>query len=170
MSYEFATECGLSKDRIHNIAESVAELLNYEPGDDLEPVVLGLGGGLFSVGDDEFDVTVDGSIRVDAPANFQIYVAEYSGPLRSRFTIAHELGHYFLHFDPDLGPMKAARYGTGRVEWEANWFAAGFLMPETKFRGALDAADGYLMDVSSEFRVSLSAAEIRAKNLGLDVA
>ena len=51
-----------------------------------------------------------------------------------RFSIAHELGHYFIdgHLD-HIGGSHASRAGfvsTDRYEREADFFAAGLLMPE----------------------------------------
>jgi Zn-dependent peptidase ImmA (M78 family) len=94
---------------------------------------------------------------------------------RDRFTIAHELGHFFLHFPkvqsahPDDG-MKAYRWVESsdttnqRCEWEANWFAASFLMPETLFRKL------YVNDIAhcaAAFDVSEKACKVRASSLGL---
>jgi len=67
---------------------------------------------------------------------------------RKNFTIAHELGHYFLNhklhsssfecFEDDITEDKQA---TKNIEHEANHFASCFLMPEQKiisaFRGIL---------------------------------
>jgi Zn-dependent peptidase ImmA (M78 family) len=63
--------------------------------------------------------------------------------------------------------MRALRYGTGREEWEANWFSAAFLMPEEEFRSAFNAHDGDLSEVASIFSVSIAAAKVRATAIGL---
>ena len=98
---------------------------------------------------------------------------------RYRFTVAHELGHLFLHFPivsetaPDSG-MIATRWvdETGdseqlkRAEWEANWFAAAFLMPSNAFQSMLRSFSGNIVHVAARFGVSVQAAEIRAKTLG----
>ena len=99
-------------------------------------------------------------------------------PTRQRFTIAHELGHLFLHYPialkshPGL-PMVATRWvGEGdavhqRSEWEANWFAAAFLMPSEKF--VLYYEDHAPAQCAKKFDVSLPAVENRAKSLGLKI-
>ena len=61
--------------------------------------------------------------------------------------------------------MVAQRFGSTRVEWEANWFAAGFLMPAAEFTSVCRAAD--LAEAARHFKVSVPAAEARAKALGL---
>jgi Zn-dependent peptidase ImmA (M78 family) len=64
-----------------------------------------------------------------------------------RFSISHELGHYFLpgHVDQILtAGVHVSRAGfitADPYELEADHFAAGLLMPETPFRKALDRYD-----------------------------
>jgi Zn-dependent peptidase ImmA (M78 family) len=93
---------------------------------------------------------------------------------RDRFTIGHELGHYVLHYlypqakGSTVSPTKADRYGTGRTEYEANWFAASFLMPHEAFKIAYNSARGNLCEVAEKFHVSLSAASVRARALTLE--
>lgn len=60
--------------------------------------------------------------------------------------------------DPDLQ----------RCEWEANWFAASFVMPESRFRASFN--QGGVPAVVSEFGVSEKAAMVRAKSLDLQAA
>lgn len=54
-----------------------------------------------------------------------------------RFTIAHEIGHYILHYDRDKdNGMYAHREhvkGKNDAENEADYFAANLLMPKEKF-------------------------------------
>ena len=73
-----------------------------------------------------------GSLLVHDITDFTIILPSFTSRLRDRFTIGHELGHYFLHSSQGQRPILASRYGSGRLEWEANWFSAGFLMPEEK--------------------------------------
>ena len=64
-----------------------------------------------------------------------------------RFSVSHELGHYFLpgHVDHVLkdGPhvSRAGFVTNDSYELEADHFAAGLLMPETPFRRAMDRYD-----------------------------
>lgn len=74
----------------------------------------------------------------------QILVNSNDKPFRKRFTIAHEVGHYLLHFgekdgelvDHDLDLFRDAENNSS--EWakeiEANQFAAALLMPADKVR------------------------------------
>ncbi|MEH2508588.1 Zn-dependent peptidase ImmA (M78 family) [Bradyrhizobium sp. AZCC 1578] len=173
MTYSAPIECGLSKAAVDSVAASVAEHLNYKPGQDLEPVVERLGGKIRIQDVLDFNRQSSGSIRIEAQGNFQIFLASHTGPTRDRFTIAHELGHYFLHYiyPNQLGrhveKLEAQRYGTGRVEWEANWFAAGFLMSATLFREQFEQLHGSTPLLADKFGVSNEAAQIRIKALDL---
>ena len=75
--------------------------------------------------------------------SIRVFVEQSDPPYRKRFSIAHELGHHFLHLlsdgeivdshsdmfrekEPTSGYMSKRRL----QEVEANWFAASLLMPE----------------------------------------
>ncbi|RWC47514.1 MAG: ImmA/IrrE family metallo-endopeptidase [Mesorhizobium sp.] len=81
-----------------------------------------------------------------------------AGRTRARFTIAHELGHYFLGHEGHRRRNLKGVYATSierAEESEANIFASYFLVP-TKL--AWDAKSPE--DISDRFQVSLQAAEI----------
>jgi Zn-dependent peptidase ImmA (M78 family) len=171
--YNEPKECGLSKLTVDKLAANVASQVGYKPGADLYPIVKKLGGkidisDLWSVSD-----ATSGAITIDEDGSFIISLASHTGAVRDRFTIAHELGHYVLHYlwpkqnGKYTGAIKARRYGTGRVEWEANWFAAGFLMPEPAFRAAWKELKGVLHLVANRFEVSSEAAGVRAETFDL---
>ena len=158
--------CNASKAAILAAGEKFACDAGLQPGDPLEPLVERLGGKVCYKALDEADFD-DGSIVVECSGKFTITLPTYTGAARDRFTIAHELGHYFLHFPRCCGPMAARRYGSDRVEWEANWFAAGLLMPSAQFRTAFEAWAGDMDKIAALFGVSTQAVTIRAKTLGL---
>lgn len=173
MDYRAPTECGLSKAAVDDIASGIAEHFDYHPGAPLEPIVRKMGGKISIQNILDFNRIPSGSIRVDAVGRFEIFLASHTGPNRDRFTIAHELGHYVLHYlyprqnGADIQALEAQRYGSGRVEWEANWFAAGFLMPAGKFAERYRILNGVLPLLADEFGVSVEAARIRAEFVGL---
>jgi hypothetical protein len=158
--------CNASKAAIIAAAEKFAREVELQPGEPLEPLVERLGGQVCykPLDDADFD---DGSIVVECQGRFTITLPTYTGAARERFTIAHELGHYFLHFPRCGAAMAAKRYGSDRVEWEANWFAAGLLMPSAQFREAWQTYAGDIGKVAALFGVSPRAATIQARNLGL---
>jgi len=107
-------------------------------------------------------------------------------PVRQRFTIAHELGHFILHnsndprevfVDHNTFPLfrdENSSTGASIIEQQANAFAAALLMPE-KFVTAeiknlnLDLTDESpaLTELAKKFDVSLMAMSIRLVNLHL---
>ena len=88
---------------------------------------------------------------------------------RQRFTIAHELGHYFLNH---RGRTFAEPGSDGRQERDAELFAACLLMPEAWLRDEWAAYAGNAENrprvLAEFFDVSLAALEIRVRELGLD--
>lgn len=108
---------------------------------------------------------------------------ESESPLRVRFTIAHELGHYELHRDKsDLFVDKQFIYrsldsnNTAEkkiMEQEANYFASAILIPTNLLRAEIEktnfdlATENAIEDLASTFDVSTTAMSIRISNLGL---
>ncbi|MEX2581150.1 MAG: ImmA/IrrE family metallo-endopeptidase [Verrucomicrobiales bacterium] len=164
-----AEPTGRSQEYIGQLAGRIAGKLDYKAGDELIPIVTERLGGKV-----EFrswkEGRVDGAIHVRGPRDFTIFLSPFTGPLRDRFTIAHELGHYFLHSLVGEKPIKINREGSGRVEWEANWFAAGFLMPEEVFRNMWSDTGGRVPALASNFNVSTQTIRIRAQVLGLQAS
>lgn len=170
-TYQSPTSTNLPKASIFKLAEHVAKQLEFRPGGDLRPVVEKLDGRIRYI-DWDAEISKTGSIVVEGDGSFVINLPYHTSPQRDRFTIAHELGHLVVHFlwkrhqKEKIPNLQAARDGTGREEWEANWFAAAFLMPEAAFRTAYNKHND-IVRVAQIFDVSLAAAEVRAKGLGL---
>lgn len=92
-------------------------------------------------------------------------------PKRQQFTMAHELGHYFLHRETigeidDSILFRADGFGEPGPEREANLFAAELLMPDEEFLGSIRKFNGNVDDISNYFGVSSLAVRIRADSLG----
>lgn len=166
-SFRSARPCGANKSSIEAFASKFAKNVGFKPGAAIDDVVERLGGRIVYQSFGDLGQSAEESIRVFSTNDFEISLPDYTSPERDRFSIAHEIGHYILHFPMDPSqPMVAARYGSNRVEWEANWFAAGFLMPEQIFRRRFTGAKGSVSDVARYFKVSYAAARARAKSLG----
>lgn len=159
--------CNLPRAEIEALAERVAEHFGL-PDCSLGDVVRRLGGKI------KYEPLLDlcpedGSIIVRARNDFTIVLPVETGECRDRFTIAHELGHYFLHSNQGARPGIARRRAESeRLEWEANWFAGALLMPAQKFRLSHKKHGGELRRVAVDFGVSQAACQVRAKVLGLD--
>lgn len=162
-----------SRVDVSALAADVARELGFGPGETIEPIVERLGGEIVygDLGEDDSD---SGSIRIE-PSKFTINIPLNTSPLRDRFTIAHELGHYVLHYllhnrkatGKKITHMRAQRYGSDQTEFEANWFAAAFLMPTDTFRAVYASLGGDILKVAEHFNVSPSAARVRAQSLSL---
>lgn len=115
------------------------------------------------------------SLYVRGNYDFTVYLPTHTSQLRDRFTIAHELGHYFLHHRaPDqhlVGKRTATftRLGRNVPETQANVFASNLLMPAAPFKAAFDELGKDLVAVADRFEVSVPAARVRAEFLGLPV-
>lgn len=91
-----------------------------------------------------------------------------------RFSVAHELGHYFLDGHPDqvlkngVHESRAGFVSPDPYELEADSFAAGLLMPSTLFRRALNKHQSGLAAIEALAEVcktSLTATAIRYAEL-----
>lgn len=104
-----------------------------------------------------------------------IVVNSRHAKVRQRFTVAHEIGHYFLHSKKDVfidgfvfhrnNPQpQGINY---QEEREANSFAAGLLMPSNLVREYMEKHDPRsFKEIAEEFEVSPQAMEYRLQNLG----
>jgi Zn-dependent peptidase ImmA (M78 family) len=157
--------CNQTKVDIDRLAEKAATEMLAPAGDILE-LTKKLGGRIHyhSI----FENTELDTIFVHGMYDFDIVLPDHSTPRRDRFTIAHELGHFFLHSWMGERPLKAARNGSDRAEWEANWFAAGLLMPKAKFKSA-HSEKRSLSWLADRFEVSEHAAKIRCAVLNLAI-
>jgi len=115
---------------------------------------------------------VDGKIYKDKSGNVCIEYDSSVHPNRQRFTIAHELGHYFKGhladktlFRDSLQNFNLDNYDIYEVE--ANNFAADILMPKDKIDFLL-YKEGItsIEEMAHLLRVSQTAMMYRLKNLG----
>lgn len=166
MELELATPIGKSRSDIEQIATTKIKEWGYQVGNDLKPIVEGkLGGRVIELDSDEWMETQEASVCVFGERNFAIFLGEFLGTHRMRFSIAHELGHYVLHSNEGRRKIRANRSGKTAEEREANQFAAAFLMPETEFKEEYKRVNGRIYSLAGKFRVSPEAIDYRAKNL-----
>ncbi|MCW7482273.1 ImmA/IrrE family metallo-endopeptidase [Leptospira kanakyensis] len=163
--YDQATPTGKSKNEVFKAAESIAKHLRYKAGDELDSIVTELGGRIHYLNLHDWFSTQEASIWVHGENHFDIFLSNFSSPLRNRFSIAHELGHYYLHSLEGKVKLIAARSGSHQTEWEANWFAAAFLMPEAEFKAACKKYNEDMDYVAAHFLVSRKAADVRFNSI-----
>lgn len=164
---------------IETFADRVRQALELSVPVNVEQAVTALGGVIDETprSDADYEASVERT-----GDGFTIWLDNVP-PNRRTFSIAHELGHLFLHLpaDPDARFMRGAnlyvdnatyRMGYGREEAEANAFAGALLMPRDEFRTLFRQAGGDeqgLASLARHFGVSRDAAEVRARVLGFRV-
>lgn len=116
---------------------------------------------------------ISGALIFTEPNPIIIYSSEHQNEGFERFSISHEIGHYFLPNHPEeiqkSGGTHLSRSGFSEgdisIELEADHFAAGLLLPGYLVRGELENGQIGLEGIkglASQARVSLTAAAIRA--------
>lgn len=89
---------------------------------------------------------------------------------RQRFTLAHELGHYFLHKEKNINFIDTTFFRSNdmtSVEYIANEFAARLLMPEDIVRKLIDNEQiKNIGTLAEKFNVSSAAMKYRVLSLG----
>ncbi len=170
----------IDKLKINNIADKIRKALDittlpYEPSDAIKK----LGGTItYNVN----DYNVDAILKKTGENSFNINLNPNRHINRDRFTLAHELGHLFLHMGFIVDKEKWDSISTDDIiffrdnnysikEYEANEFAASFLMPKDEFieiaEENLTGNNYNLNSISEYFRVSVQATENRGKWLGI---
>ena len=114
--------------------------------------------------------------------NITMLIHQSDHPNRKRFTIAHELGHHFLHLmedgeivdtEEDLfrneggGEKNTIEQESRRREVQANQFAAALLMPARLVEEIYQEVTKDITEVSRIFKVSREAMGYRLNQLGL---
>lgn len=111
------------------------------------------------------------TLEVGEDGSFTIFLPQHTSKLRDNFTLAHELGHLFLH--AGWPNPKAGKYGRCGVrnpqEWEANNFAGELLMPEREVKKFVRQNGASPHDLAFKFKVSPMAASVRLEVLDLAI-
>lgn len=171
----------LKKQAINDLAEKLIEVLELSIPIPIEKIPRMLGGKLKECSESDMN-DMEAMIKKEGHDSFVIYISKSKPPKRKRFSIAHELGHLFLHMGylirPEIWEKEDEykdsvyyRYGYNKEELEANEFAGAFLMPEQEFRkiAKQHLEHGYydLEAISDYFDVSTEAARIRGRQIGM---
>ncbi len=129
---------------------------------------------------DDYGKYFDGMLVWDNQ-RFNIHLNSGKGNLidsnRGRFTLAHELGHYFLeahNYAIKTGELKPHPSNIGlfhyeKMEAEADYFASCLLMPRERLRnftGGKKFSLDIIKSISDVFKVSLTSALIRFAEVG----
>ncbi len=173
----------LSRDAIQRKAESLLKKLNiYQAPVDLDVIT-----DFYDIDCkfDDLDDDVSGFLLIE-DGRSTIVINELQHANRQRFTLAHELGHFFLHKDKGDTVFIDKKYsvynrdhksslGEHQQEKEANLFAASLLMPVQLVHEEIEKFNLDLFDdsdsilLSKKFGVSLQALGFRLAKLGYEV-
>ncbi|MBM3216664.1 ImmA/IrrE family metallo-endopeptidase [Candidatus Poribacteria bacterium] len=163
--------------------EAQAEALRREYGltrAPVDPIVLADMAGIKVHAATFLDSTIVGMIAKRGQVCL-LLVNDNDPPYRKRFTIAHELGHFFLgHIDEEdefvdyertlfsQAPEGQTTVAVARRrEIQANMFAAALLMPEDEVRKRWQVVRS-IRELAQALNVSEEAMGIRVNQLGLE--
>ena len=171
----------IKKTAINNLANRLINILNLNVPIKIEKIPEILGGKIHYV-DGAIEGKMEAMIKKDGEDSFTILIDKTKSELRQRFSIAHELGHLFLHMGYIINPKLWEevvdykdsvyyRFGYSKEELEANEFAGAFLMPESEFIhiAQQNLNQGYynIAKIAEHFNVSIKAAKVRGNQLRL---
>lgn len=116
------------------------------------------------------DKKISGAIRYNkATDKFEILINKNDAKVRQRFTIAHEIGHFFLHKEmlkDDEIHVDILYRMTNEQEKEVDYFAGALLMNKTLLEKAYKDGNS-ITQLAELFDVSVSAMTVRLDILGL---
>ncbi|TGL35589.1 ImmA/IrrE family metallo-endopeptidase [Leptospira perdikensis] len=133
-----------------------------------EEIVDFLGGSIKVEENPEPYEIAGGSLFVQPDRSFVVYLSPLTSPLRDNFTIAHELGHYFIHLPSKFEKtLVFARDGSSLVEKQANRFAGAFLIPRDELILKKEEFQNNKYLIADYFGTSIPALEYRRRELGI---
>lgn len=169
--YEFQTSALAEATRLTPESAARAMLVKHWDGRlPVDPMTIAASEGLTLQKISPFDKSaIECSGRFDANER----LIEYSiteAPVRQRFTVAHELGHYALNHGSAFRD-DASSFSSGNrdpKERQANQFAAELLMPKDALVRIVQSGKfAHVEELASIFNVSKVAMSYRVGNLGL---
>lgn len=166
------------RKEINDFADRLRDALDLRVPVDVELAVERLGGKI------AYDETLTYEAMIAKKGEtFEIRLSETPvTEARKKFSIAHELGHLFIHMGyiisrekweriSDYKDSAMYRYGHTEEEFEANEFAAALLMPAEMFRNVAEQHYDYgafsIPGIAERFGVSREAAINRGRWLGI---
>lgn len=165
------------RELINDLTEEIVRLYELDIQNDINKIVEDLGGKII---EDSKISDYEGAVRKVDDKNFEIIVPRDQNENRKRFTIAHELGHLFLHMGFLInqevwnkqkdGELEYFRHGLSELEYQANEFAAALLMPRSEYEKILEENTTNnivnTIEIAEHFHVSVDARSTRGKFLG----
>lgn len=145
--------------------------LGLEPIDNLITVVEqhGILVTSFSTNTNDIDAFSERIISEGVPRFLIAYSNNKTSAARIHFDVAHELGHICLHeWNEDIEDLSKEEFR--QYEYEANDFAAEFLLPSETFVADAESCRTSLINykrIKRKWKVSIAAMVRRSKELGI---
>ena len=155
------------KQEIIDYGTSIRKVSNYNDGDSIKDLIFKYGGNIHFV--DGFNrFGMPRTVIIHATCDFDICLSRYTSSSKDNFELIRCLGHYIIHSSCGSRPLLINKPCSHLVEWQANWFAIGFLMPELKLKEDYITNRGRLDLVALLYKLPLDIVKIRAESLQLD--
>lgn len=147
-----------------------------------ESLDFAIGNAVLDNDDDGFILVQDGAEELLGIKTDKLIGVNSKQPLEwKRFIIAHELGHYFLHYlnssKTGMFAHRDHRKGKNNKENDADYFAAALLMPRKKFSERYKeleekklSEDDIIFLLAEKFQVTPNMARRRIGELELNAA
>ncbi|WP_125116508.1 helix-turn-helix domain-containing protein [Agathobaculum sp. Marseille-P7918] len=167
-NYDNLIEKGITNECI----EEIAMQLRKDWGLGLGPIpnltlLLETKGFVISGADTEQEKADACSQRIDGRP-FVFSVRDKRSTCRTRFSLAHELGHLVLHQDISEEELLSNKELFNSVEKQADRFASCFLLPQESFRReVMSVSLRHLITLKQRWKVSIAAIIYRCSDLGL---
>lgn len=166
--------------RKKNQINDLAEFLALEHKETITPINLIADLEELPVFYDDYGNAFDGTLVYDNGFYIHLNIALGNKPdkARGRFTLAHELGHYFIDshriaLKEGLIKPHPSWYNMNKhqiIEREADYFASCILMPESRFRKDCERYRKFSYQVieslAKQYLVSITACAIRFADIG----
>lgn len=158
----------ISNDDIERAATSLRRFWRLGDGPISDVTLLAENNGAIVAREPFDDEKVDAHSAWAYDIPFIVLSADKQSAVRSRYDVAHELGHIVLHRNVDDGRLESRKADQKLTEDQANWFAGAFLLPHDTFANdlSLPTLDA-IVALKPKWKVSVSAMIMRAKHLGL---
>lgn len=121
---------------------------------------------------EELPSTQSGYIRSNGD-DYTIGINAKHHPKRQRFTLGHELGHYFLHRGKNVEFEDEIMYrieNSSSIEYAANEFAARLLIPQDRLEERIKEGMTDLKELADYFEVSIEAMRYRVLSLNYSIS
>lgn len=166
------------RKQINELAKTILDVFDISnPITNMNNVVNILGGEIRE--DASLGMFSDGKVYKEKDnsngISFYIIVPSNQSEARKNFTVAHELGHLFLHMGYKINDelweksddIVFNRRGNSEIELQANEFAVAFLMPKSEYKRVMyEYSNGdtvFIDKVAKYFNVSIDDASYRGK-------